>query len=82
MPGNAGGVAVLRYGTTRDLVLGVEVVLPDGRIYNGLRRLRKDNTGYDFKDLFLGSEGPSALLTGRRSETLPGGERKETLFAV
>ena len=60
---NAGGVAVLRYGTTRDLVLGVEVVLPDGRIYNGLRRLRKDNTGYDFKDLFLGSEGTIGIIT-------------------
>ena len=52
---NAGGTGVLRYGNTRDLTLGLEVVLPDGRIWNGLRGLRKDNTGYDLKDLFIGS---------------------------
>ena len=54
---NAGGVHVLRYGNMRDLVLGLEVVLPDGRIWDGLRRLRKDNTGYDLKQLFVGAEG-------------------------
>ena len=58
---NAGGTAVLRYGNTRDLVLGVEAVLADGRVWNGLRGLRKDNTGYDLKQLFIGAEGPSAL---------------------
>ncbi len=51
---NAGGVNVLRYGNTRELALGLEVVLPDGRVWEGLRGLRKDNTGYDLKDLFIG----------------------------
>ena len=60
---NAGGVAVLRYGNTRDLVLGLEVVLPDGSIWDGLRRLRKDNTGYDLKHLFLGAEGTLGIIT-------------------
>mgnify|MGYP003842037041 CR=1 FL=1 len=60
---NAGGVNVLRYGNTRDLVLGVEVVLPDGRIWNGLRGLRKDNTGYDLRDLFIGAEGTLGIIT-------------------
>jgi FAD/FMN-containing dehydrogenase len=60
---NAGGVAVLRYGMMRDLVLGLEVVLPDGRIWNGLRTLRKDNTGYDLKQLFLGAEGTLGVIT-------------------
>ena len=77
---NAGGVAVLRYGTTRDLVLGVEVVLPDGRIYNGLRRLRKDNTGYDFKDLFLGSEGTIGIITAVVLKLFPAAKEKETAF--
>ncbi len=61
---NAGGTGVLRYGNTRDLTLGLEVVLPDGRIWNGLRGLRKDNTGYDLKDLFIGSEGSLGIITG------------------
>jgi len=60
---NAGGVNVLRYGNTRDLVLGIEVVLPDGRIWNGLRTLRKDNTGYDLKHLFIGAEGTLGIIT-------------------
>jgi FAD/FMN-containing dehydrogenase len=60
---NAGGTAVLRYGNTRDLVLGVEVVLADGRIWDGLRGLRKDNTGYDLKQLFIGSEGTLGIVT-------------------
>jgi FAD/FMN-containing dehydrogenase len=60
---NAGGVNVLRYGNTRDLVLGLEVVLPDGRIWNGLRSLRKDNTGYDLKHLFIGAEGTLGVIT-------------------
>jgi FAD/FMN-containing dehydrogenase len=61
---NAGGIAVLRYGTMRELVLGLEVVLPDGRIWNGLRGLRKDNTGYDLRGLFIGSEGTLGIITG------------------
>ncbi len=60
---NAGGVNVLRYGNTRDLVLGIEAVLPDGRIWNGLRSLRKDNTGYDLKHLFIGAEGTLGVIT-------------------
>lgn len=60
---NAGGIGVLRYGSARDLVLGLEVVLPDGRIWNGLRGLRKDNTGYDLKHLFIGAEGTLGIIT-------------------
>jgi FAD/FMN-containing dehydrogenase len=60
---NAGGTAVLRYGPTRDLVLGLEAVLPDGRIFNGLRALRKNNTGYDLKHFFIGSEGTLGIIT-------------------
>jgi FAD/FMN-containing dehydrogenase len=60
---NAGGVNVLRYGTAREQVLGLEVVLPDGRLWNGLRGLRKDNTGYDLKQLFLGAEGTLGVIT-------------------
>jgi FAD/FMN-containing dehydrogenase len=56
-------VNVLRYGTAREQVLGLEVVLPDGRIWNGLRGLRKDNTGYDLKQLFLGAEGTLGIIT-------------------
>ena len=60
---NAGGVQVLRYGNARELCLGLEVVLADGRVWNGLRGLRKDNTGYDLKHLFIGAEGTLGLIT-------------------
>ena len=60
---NAGGLNVLRYGTARNMVLGLEVVLPDGRIWDGLRSLRKDNTGYDLKQLFIGAEGTLGIIT-------------------
>lgn len=60
---NAGGVAVLAYGNARNLVLGLEVVLADGRVWNGLRSLRKDNTGYDLKNLLIGSEGTLGIIT-------------------
>ncbi len=60
---NAGGVNVLRYGNAREQVLGLEVVLPDGRAWNGLRGLRKDNTGYDLKQLFIGAEGTLGVIT-------------------
>jgi len=61
---NAGGVAVLRYGTMRELTLGLEVVLADGRVWDGLTALRKDNTGYALRDLFIGSEGTLGIITG------------------
>ena len=60
---NAGGVNVLRYGNAREQVLGLEVVLPDGQVWDGLRGLRKDNTGYDLKQLFVGAEGTLGVIT-------------------
>src|SRR5579859_3038342 len=60
---NAGGTQVLRYGMTRNLVLGLEAVLPNGEIWNGLKRLRKDNTGYDLKQLLIGGEGTLGVVT-------------------
>ena len=60
---NAGGVQVLRYGNMRELTLGLEVVLPSGEVWNGLRGLRKDNTGYDLKHLFIGAEGTLGVIT-------------------
>ena len=68
---NAGGVNVLRYGNTRDLTLGLEVVLPDGRVWNGLRGLRKDNTGYDLKQLFIGAEGTLGIITAAVLKLFP-----------
>ncbi len=60
---NAGGVNVLRYGNARDLTLGLEAVFPDGTVFNGLKRLRKDNTGYDLRNLLIGSEGTLGIIT-------------------
>src|SRR6476659_387374 len=60
---NAGGTAVLAYGCARDLALGLEVVLADGTVWNGLKSLRKDNSGYDLRDLFIGSEGTLGIIT-------------------
>ncbi len=68
---NAGGIGVLRYGNMRDLVLGLEVVLPDGRIWNGLRSLRKDNTGYDLKHVFIGAEGTLGIVTAAVLKLFP-----------
>lgn len=68
---NAGGINVLRYGTARNLVLGLEVVLPDGRIWDGLRSLRKDNTGYDLKQLFIGAEGTLGIITAAVVKLFP-----------
>lgn len=68
---NAGGVHVLRYGNTRELALGLEVVLPDGRVWDGLRGLRKDNTGYDLKQLFIGAEGTLGIVTAAVMKLFP-----------
>ena len=68
---NAGGVHVLRYGTMRDLVLGIEAVFPGGEIWNGLRTLRKDNTGYDLRSLLIGSEGTLGVITAASLKLFP-----------
>lgn len=68
---NAGGTQVLRYGNARDLVLGLEVVLPDGQVMQGLRGLRKDNTGYDLRNLFIGSEGTLGVITAATLKLYP-----------
>jgi len=68
---NAGGTAVLAYGNMRQLCLGLEVVLPTGEIWDGLRRLKKDNTGYDLRDLFIGSEGTLGIITGAVLKLFP-----------
>jgi FAD/FMN-containing dehydrogenase len=68
---NAGGVAVLRYGTMRQLVLGLEAVLPNGEVWNGLKRLRKDNTGYDLKQLLIGAEGTLGVITAAALKLFP-----------
>lgn len=68
---NAGGTQVLRYGNARDLALGLEVVVPSGEIWNGLRGLRKDNTGYDLRDLFIGAEGTLGVITAACLKTFP-----------
>jgi FAD/FMN-containing dehydrogenase len=68
---NAGGTGVIAYGNTRDLVLGLEVVLPDGRIWNGLSGLRKDNAGYEMKHLFIGSEGTLGVITAATLKIFP-----------
>ncbi|MGE5537365.1 MAG: FAD-binding oxidoreductase [Gemmatimonas sp.] len=77
---NAGGVGVLRYGNARELVLGLEVVLPDGRVWDGLRSLRKDNTGYDLKHLFVGAEGTLGVITAAVLKLFPLPASRETAF--
>ena len=79
---NAGGTAVLRYGNARELVLGMEVVLADGRIWNGLRGLRKDNTGYDLKQLFVGSEGTLGIVTAAVLKLFPAPSARVTALAA
>jgi FAD/FMN-containing dehydrogenase len=68
---NAGGTGVVRYGNTRDLCLGLEVVTPQGEVWDGLSGLRKDNTGYDLRDLFIGSEGTLGVITGATMKLYP-----------
>ena len=77
---NAGGVHVLRYGMTRELVLGLEAVLPDGTIWSGLTGLRKDNTGYDLKQLLIGAEGTLGIITAATLKLFPRPSRMEVAF--
>jgi len=79
---NAGGVGVLAYGNARDLCLGLEVVLADGRVWNGLRTLRKDNTGYDLKDLFIGAEGTLGVITAAALKLFPKPSAMATALAA
>ena len=79
---NAGGVAVLAYGSARQLVLGLEVVLADGRVWDGLRALKKDNTGYDLKQLFIGSEGTLGIITAAVLKLFPAPTAKSTAFVA
>lgn len=79
---NAGGILTIRYGNARDLVLGLEVVLPDGRVWNGLRSLRKDNTGYDLKHLFMGAEGTLGIITAATLKLFPRPRQVETALVA
>ena len=80
---NAGGINVLRYGNTRDLALGLEAVMPDGSVWHGLTRLRKDNTGYDLRNLLIGSEGTLGVITAAALKLFPRPAQTGTaLFAV
>ena len=79
---NAGGIHVLRYGNARDLVLGLEVVTADGRVWDGLRGLRKDNTGYDLKQLFLGGEGTLGIITAAVVKLFPRHRYVQTVLAA
>ena len=79
---NAGGVQVLRYGNARDLCLGLEVVTADGDVWHGLRGLRKDNTGYDLRDLFIGSEGTLGVITGAVLKLWPRPAAKVVAFVA
>lgn len=79
---NAGGTGVLRYGNTRDLVLGLEVVLPNGEIFHGLKQLRKDNTGYDLKQLFIGAEGTLGIVTAAVFKLFPRPLQTETALVA
>ena len=78
---NAGGIHVLRYGNARDAVLGLEVVTPDGAVWDGLRALRKDNTGYDLKHLFIGAEGTLGIITAAVLKLYPRPRQIQTLLA-
>ena len=77
---NAGGTAVLAYGNMRQLCLGLEVVLPTGEIWDGLRRLKKDNSGYDLRDLFIGAEGTLGIITGAVLKMVPRPRGKQVAY--
>ncbi|RTL55346.1 MAG: FAD-binding oxidoreductase [Bradyrhizobiaceae bacterium] len=77
---NAGGIAALAYGVARDLAVGVEVVLADGRILNALSKLKKDNTGYDLRDLFIGAEGTLGIITAATLKLFPKPQSIETAY--
>lgn len=79
---NAGGIRTIRWGNARDLVLGLEVVLPDGRVLNDLRRVRKDNSGYALRHLFLGAEGTLGIITAAALRLVPSLKRVETAFVA
>ncbi len=79
---NAGGTNVLRYGNARDLVLGIEAVMPDGRIWHGLKGLRKDNTGYDLKHLLMGAEGTLGIITAATVKLFPLPQATLTAFVA
>jgi FAD/FMN-containing dehydrogenase len=79
---NAGGNTTVRYGNARDLVLGLEVVLPDGQVWNGLRRLRKDNTGYALRHLFIGAEGTLGFITAAVLRLFPRARESEVAFCA
>ena len=79
---NAGGNNTVRYGNTREQVLGLEVVLPDGRVWDGLRGLRKDNTGYDLKQLFIGAEGTLGVITAAVLSLVPAPRDRVTAMAT
>jgi FAD/FMN-containing dehydrogenase len=79
---NAGGINVLRFGNTRDQVLGLEVVLPDGRVWNGLRALRKDSSGYDLKHLFIGAEGTLGVVTKAVLKLHPRPAHEKSMWAA
>ncbi|MEG1102771.1 MAG: FAD-binding oxidoreductase, partial [Comamonas sp.] len=79
---NAGGTQVLRYGNARELCLGLEVVTAQGDIWNGLTGLRKDNTGYDLRDLFIGSEGTLGIITAATMKLFPQPAAQLTAFAA
>lgn len=79
---NAGGVQVLRYGNARDLCLGIEAVLPDGSIHHGLRKLRKDNTGYDLRNLLIGAEGTLGVITAATLKLFPRPKEQAVALAV